>query len=87
MALYNQDNYDTEFKKNVSIIFNKHTINCDNLKAFFSENIAKLSGNLVYKNLQTELVADVMEIDLLTKSTKTYMLNSNEKVKINYITK
>ena len=87
LALYNQDNYDTEFKKNVSIIFNKHTINCDNLKAFFSENIAKLSGNLVYKNLQTELVADVMEIDLLTKSTKTYMLNNNEKVKINYITK
>ena len=73
--------------KNVRVIFNKHSINCDNFKAFFTENIAKLSGNLVYKNLQTELVADVMEIDLLTKSTKTYMLNSNEKVKINYITK
>ena len=86
-ALYNQDNYDTEFKKNVRVIFNKHSINCDNLKAFFTENIAKLSGNLVYKSIYTELIADVMEIDLLTRSTKTFMVNNNEKVEIKYITK
>ena len=27
-----------------------------------------------------------MEIDLISKSTKTFMINNNERVKVNYIT-
>ena len=84
-AIYNQENYDTEFKENVRINFETHNISCDNLKTEFSKNIAHLSGNLIYNNLNTQLFADVMEIDLQTKSTKTYMLNKKDKVEINYI--
>ena len=84
-AIYNQENYDTEFKENVRINFETHNISCDNLKTEFSKKIAHLSGNLIYNNLDTQLFADVMEIDLQTKSTKTYMLNKKDKVEINYI--
>ena len=84
IAIYNQENYDTEFKENVKINFETHNISCDNLKTKFSENIAYLSGNLIYNNLDAKIFADVMEIDLQTKSTKTYMLNKKDKVEINY---
>lgn len=84
IAIYNQENYDTEFKENVKIDFETHNISCDNLKTEFSKNMAYLSGNLIYNNLSAKLFADVMEIDLQTKSTKTYMLNKKDKVEINY---
>lgn len=84
IALYNQENYDTEFKENVKINFETHNISCDNLKTEFSKNMAYLSGNLIYNNLNTKFFADVMEIDLRTKSTKTYMIDKKDKIEINY---
>ena len=84
IALYNQENYDTEFKENVKINFETHNISCDNLKTEFSKNMAYLSGNLIYNNLSTKFFADVMEIDLRTKSTKTYMIDKKDKIEINY---
>ena len=84
IAIYNQENYDTEFKENVKINFETHNVSCDNLKTEFSKNMAYLSGNLIYNNLNAKLFADVMEIDLQTKLTKTYMFNKKDKVKINY---
>tara|TARA_B100002019_G_C21253649_1_gene592617 strand:- start:1442 stop:2023 length:582 start_codon:yes stop_codon:yes gene_type:complete len=84
-AIYNQENYDTEFNEGVMINYTEHKIRCNKLNAFFSKNIATLEGDLIYNNLNTELLADVMEIDLISKSTKTFMINNNEKVQINYI--
>ena len=46
--------------------------------------MAYLSGNLIYNNLSAKLFADVMEIDLQTKSTKTYMLDKKDKIEIKY---
>lgn len=86
-AIYNQENYDTEFSKNVRISLENHDIKCNTLSATFSENTAILKGDVIYKNLKTKLFADVMEIDLITKSTKTFMINKNDKVKINYLSK
>lgn len=85
-AIYNQDNYDTEFNEDVKINYTEHKISCNKLNAIFSKNIAILEGDLIYNNLNTELFADVMEIDLISKSTKTFMINNNERVKVNYIT-
>ena len=85
-AIYNQENYNTKFEKNVLIDYLNHKVSCDSLETIFSENIAILKGNLVYRNLNTELYADIMEIDLITKSSKTYMLNKTNKVKINHST-
>ena len=56
-----------------------HNIRCNFLNAEFSKNLATLEGNLTYNNLNSEMHADVMQIDLITKSTKTYMLDENKK--------
>ena len=48
------------------------------------ENYAILAGDLVYNNLLNKLIADRMEIDLLSRITKTSMINENDKIKIIY---
>ncbi len=84
-AIYNNDNYDTEFMKNVEVDYKNHNLSCMNLLAKFSENYAVLSGNLIYSNLLTKLYADQMEIDLISRSSKTSMYNKEKKVKITHI--
>ncbi len=84
-AIYNNDNYDTEFMKNVKVAYKNHNLSCKNLLAKFSENYAILSGNLVYSDLLTKLYADQMEIDLISRSSKTSMYNKEKKVKITRI--
>ena len=83
-AIYNVNNYDTEFKDNVKVSYQNNKISCKNIIVKFSENYAILSGNLVYNNLLTRLFADQMKIDLISRTTKTSMSNSHDKVKIVY---
>ena len=83
-AIYNINNYDTEFKENVKLSYEDNKISCKNIVIKFSENYAILSGNLVYNNLLTSLFADQMKVDLITRKTKTSMTNNNDKVKIVY---
>ena len=83
-AVYNVNNYDTEFIDNVKLSYENNKISCKNIIAKFSENYAILSGNLVYNNLLTSLFADQMKVDLITRKTKTSMTNNNDKVKIVY---
>ena len=37
-------------------------------------------GNVIYKNLITTLHADKIDIDLITKDSKIYMLNKSKKI-------
>tara|TARA_B100000886_G_scaffold27184_1_gene17231 strand:- start:2278 stop:2859 length:582 start_codon:yes stop_codon:yes gene_type:complete len=83
-AIYNINNYDTEFKENVELNYEDNKISCKNIIIKFSENYAILSGNLVYNNLLTSLFADQMKVDLITRKTKTSMTNNKDKVKIVY---
>ena len=83
-AIYNINNYDTEFKENVKLSYEDNKISCKNIVIKFSENYAILSGNLVYNNLLTSLFADKMKVDLITRTTKTSMTNNQDKVKIVY---
>ena len=83
-AVYNINNYDTEFTENVKLSYEDNKISCKNIVIKFSENYAILSGNLVYNNLLTSLFADQMRVDLTTRTTKTSMTNSHDKVKIVY---
>ena len=83
-AVYNINNYDTEFSDNVKLSYEDNKISCKNIIVKFSENYAILSGNLVYNNLLTSLFADQMKIDLITRATKTSMINKQDKVKIVY---
>ena len=83
-AIYNINNYDTEFLNNVKLNYEDNKISCKNIIIKFSENYAILSGNLVYNNLLTSLFADQMKVDLVSRTTKTSMANSQDKVKIVY---
>ena len=83
-AIYNINNYDTEFLNNVKLDYKDNKISCKNIIVKFSENYAILSGNLVYNNLLTSLFADQMKVDLVSRTTKTSIANSQDKVKIVY---
>ena len=81
-AIYNINNFDTEFIDNVKLFYEDNELSCKNIIVKFSKNYAILSGNIVYKNLLTKLYADKMEIDLISRKTKTSMLNEKDKIKI-----
>jgi lipopolysaccharide export system protein LptA len=81
-ALYNKVDYDTNFYTNVVAEFSDHIITSDNLDLFFKKNLATISNNIVYKNLNTKLEADKIEIDLITKNSKIFMDDKSKKVNI-----
>ena len=84
-AKYNSKNYDTNFYENTKVEYAEHKINCRYLDLLFNKNLAILYENIVYKTLQTRLLADRLEIDLITKNSKLSMKNEKEKIKIVYI--
>ena len=85
-AVYNIGNFDTEFLNGVKLRYNTNRLSCDKILAKFSENYAILSGNLIFNNLFTKLYADQMEVDLLTRTTKTSMFDKKNKIRIKYLT-
>ena len=79
-AIYNINNFDTEFIDNVKLLYEDNKLTCKNILVKFSENYAILSGDLVYNNLLTKLYADQIEIDLVSRVTKTSMKNKKDKI-------
>tara|TARA_X000001036_G_scaffold437835_2_gene484136 strand:- start:162 stop:767 length:606 start_codon:yes stop_codon:yes gene_type:complete len=81
-AIYNKVNHDTNFFNNVMVEYGDHQILSKNLDLFFESNLASLSKNIIYKSLNTELRADKIEIDLITKNSKIFMDEKTKKVKV-----
>jgi len=81
-AIYNKLNHDTKFFGNVFIAYDDHKISSQNLELFFDRNLASVSKKIIYKNLNTELRADRIEIDLITKNSKIFMNKKTKKIKI-----
>ena len=81
-AIYNNLDYDTNFYGNVIIKYIDNKITSDNLDLYFRNNIATVTNNIIYKNLNTTLLADKVEIDLISKNTKIFMSNTTKKIKI-----
>ena len=81
-AEYNSKNYDTFFKKNILLTHLTHNIEGENLNLLFQVNLVKMYENIIYKNMDTTLYADKLEIDLITKNSKIFMRNKSEKNKI-----
>ena len=84
-AKYNSKNYNTNFYENTKVEYTEHKINCRYLDLLFNNNQAILYEDIVYKNLQTRLLADRLEIDLITKNSKLSMKDQKEKIKIFYM--
>ena len=81
-AVYNSINYETNFKQNVQLNYLINDLLSDNLDLSFDKNLATLHGNVIYNNLNTNMNADIIELDLLTKDTKIFMKQNSNKVKI-----
>ena len=81
-AIYNKLNHDTRFFENVLVTYDDHKISSQNLELFFDKNLASISKKIIYKNLNTELRADRIEIDLVTKNSKILMDKKTKKVKV-----
>ncbi len=80
-AKYNNLNYDTKFQNDVKLNFLDHNVFCNNLDIFFKDNLLEAYKDLTYKNLDIIMLADKIEIDLLTKNSKIFNFNE-DKVKI-----
>ena len=59
-----------------------NTINADRFDLTFDKKIAIISGNIIYKNLNTKMIADKIEMDLITKESKIFMNDKEKKIKI-----
>jgi len=84
-AKYNSKNYDTNFYENTKVKYTEHEINCKYLDLLFNKNLAILYENIIYSDLQTRLLADRLEIDIITKNSKLSMKDGKEKIKIVYM--
>ena len=82
---YNTINYDTIFSKNVKIDYVDNIITGDYLDFSMMKNLLIISRNVVYKNLENTMKADVLELNTTTKDTKIFMYNSNEQVNVTNI--
>ena len=80
-AKYNNLNYDTKFQNDVKLNFLEHNVFCNNLDIFFKDNLLEAYKDLTYKNLDIIMLADKIEINLLTKNSKIFNFNE-DKVKI-----
>ena len=76
-AEYNTLVYNTKFYKKVKMEFLEHHIFCENLNIFFNKNLIEAFNNLNYKNSDIIMLADKIEIDLLTKNSKIYNFDEN----------
>tara|TARA_B100001063_G_scaffold170987_1_gene160155 strand:- start:152 stop:733 length:582 start_codon:yes stop_codon:yes gene_type:complete len=80
-AKYNTNNSNTNFFNNVELNYLNHRINSDNIDIFFTDSKLEAFNNLVYRNSDINLMADKVELDLITKDTKIFMFD-NSRVKI-----
>ena len=79
---YDINNYDTIFSKNVMITYLDNIITGDYLDFSWDKNLMLISRDVVLKNNENLLLADVIEMDIKKKDIKIFMYEDNKKVYI-----
>ena len=92
-ANFNSQTFETTFKKNVKILREDETILGNELYLVFDQtdevikdnpdidqNLIRISNDVIVKKPGYILKADILEIDLITKNIKIYMMNEYKKV-------
>ena len=77
--MYNYNNQNSKFYNDVEVRYDGKTIFCDNLDLNISDNIAVAYGNVLVKDNNSLMKAQIIILDTLTKDIK---INSKEKIKI-----
>jgi len=81
-AKYNKTTFDTYFYENVKLTHEGHLINSDSVFLNYVEKNINIENNVVYRGNNNKLLADMVEIDLVSKLSKIYMLDKENKVKV-----
>ena len=84
---YNINTFDTIFSKNVIIKYLDNIIIGEYLELSLNKNLMTISRNVVFKNDESSLKADVIEVDIKTKDIKISMYEENKKVNIKSLSK
>lgn len=92
-ANFNTDNFETTFINNVIVERGDEKITGDELYLVLEkdekeiqdsiekdENLVRMSRNVIYKKPGYNLLADILEIDLITKNIRIYMMDEYKKV-------
>ena len=82
LGKYNSKNYDTIFSENVIVNYLGHKITGEYLDFSFLNNLGTFTTNVMYVGEKTNLFADKIEINLITKDTKIFMIDSKKRVLI-----
>ena len=64
-----------------------HKLNAKNIDIFFEDSKLEAYNDLIYKNLDINLIADKVEMDLLTKDSKIFMFDNSQSKNYKRITK
>ena len=80
-AKYNKLNLNTHFYENVSLKFKDHNITSNNLYLNYIKKEIKIADNINYYDKDNKMTADVIDFNLLTKTSKVYMLDETNKIK------
>ena len=79
-AKYNNINNDTIFNGSVEMDYQDHKINAENLDLSFEKNFVTLYDNVKYRSKISNLIADKVLIDLVSKNTKIQMNDENKNI-------
>ena len=92
-ANFNTKTFETTFIQNVKVEREEETIIGDELylvlenekkeignTSLLEENLIRISNNILYKKPGYSLKADILEMDLITKDIKIFMLDKQKKV-------
>ena len=78
-AKYNYKNQNSKFYTDVELKYDNRLIICDNLELKIDKNIAIAYGNVVVKDENSQMKAQTISINIITKDIS---INSNDKIKI-----
>jgi len=81
-AEYNKLTFDTYFYDNVKLKYEGHSIDSDTLFLNYEDKNINIENNVVYEGYNNKLLADMVEIDLVSKFSKIYMLDKEDKIKV-----
>ena len=79
---YNINNFDTIFSENVIINYLQNEIKGEYLDFSIQRNSMIISKNVIYKNENTILKTDVIEVNIKTRDTKLFMYDKKNKVSL-----
>ncbi len=79
-ADYNKVNNNTIFRESVKIEYGNHLINSSMIKLNFQKNLIEILDNVHYRGLDTEIIADKVEIDLIKKNIKLSMNKESKEI-------